>query len=86
MLQNLTVAVIVMLAALYACAKFFPAGWRQQIVYALARRGADQSRLARLFSTEASCGSGCDSCKACASDETPTAPSGQRVIKLHVRR
>ncbi|HEX9172617.1 MAG TPA: DUF6587 family protein [Telluria sp.] len=90
LLENLLVAVIVLLAAGYALAKYLPAGWRQRIVYFLARRGADQSTMARWFNTEAGCGSGCDSCKACADPAPavpaePAAPGAARVIKLHRR-
>jgi hypothetical protein len=85
MLQNLIVAIIVILAALYAAAKYLPASWRRRVVYLLARHGAEQSRLARWLGTESSCGSGCDTCKACA-DPAPTEPTPHRVIKLHQRR
>ncbi|MES2129712.1 MAG: DUF6587 family protein [Pseudomonadota bacterium] len=84
MVQNLVVALIVVLALLHALSKYLPAAWREQIVYALARRGVDQAKAAKWLHTEASCGSGCASCKSCATPE-PAAPTGHRVIKLHQR-
>ena len=82
MIENLIVALIVVLAALYVAAKYLPAGWRQRLVYLLTRRGAGHSKLARWLHTESSCGSGCDSCKSCADPVAPE-PGAQRVIKLH---
>jgi hypothetical protein len=38
----------------------------------------------KWFDTGSSCGSGCDTCKAC--EEAAPAEDGKRVIKLHVRR
>jgi hypothetical protein len=38
--------------------------------------------MAKWLNTESSCGSGCDTCKACAEPE----PTNERVIKIHVRR
>ncbi|MES2149272.1 MAG: DUF6587 family protein [Pseudomonadota bacterium] len=83
MIQNLAVALIVALAALHACSRYLPAAWRQRIVYVLTRGNARQSFMAKWFRTEASCGSGCETCKACAE---PAAPTGQRVIKIHTRK
>jgi hypothetical protein len=94
-IQELAVAAIVLLAALYVGAKYLPAAWRRRLVFALSR-SEGESRLTRWLGTEASCGAGCASCKACApatpdaagnapSAETP-APGGRRVIKLHERR
>jgi hypothetical protein len=83
MIQNLAVAVIVGLAALYVASKYLPASWRQKLVYLLTRRGASQSKMAQWLNTESSCGSGCDTCKACAE---PEPASSERVIKIHVRR
>jgi hypothetical protein len=85
MVENLIVAFIVALAFVYACAKLLPARWRRHAVFLLARRGAGQSAMARWFGTEAHCGGGCDSCKACGTAPTP-APTPRRVIALHVRR
>ena len=82
MVQNIVVALIVLAAALYVARKYMPAGWRQKLVYALAARGASQSKMASWLGTESSCGSGCDTCKACAEPE----PADKRVIKIHVRR
>ena len=82
MIQNLIVAVIVVLAALHVARKYMPAGWRTRLVYWLAAHGASQSKTAQWLNTESSCGSGCDTCKACAQPE----PKTERVIKIHVRR
>jgi hypothetical protein len=83
--QYLVVAVIVALAVVYAASKYLPAGWRQRIVYLLTRGGASaESKVVRWFDTGSSCGSGCDSCKACA-EPAPT-EDGRRVIKLHERK
>jgi hypothetical protein len=86
MIENLIVALIVALAFVVACAKLLPARWRQHAVFLLARGGATQSKMARWFGTEASCGGGCDSCKACAEPVLPVPPTTQRVIKLRQRR
>lgn len=82
MIQNVIVAVIVVLAALHVARKYLPAGWRTKLVYLLAARGASQSKMAQWLNTESRCGSGCDTCKACAE---PVPASSQRVIKI-VRR
>jgi hypothetical protein len=84
MIQNLVVAVIVGLAALYVASKYLPRSWRQKLVYLLTRRGASQSKMAQWLNTESSCGSGCDTCKACAEPVEPE-KSARRVIKI-VRR
>jgi hypothetical protein len=85
MIQNLAVAVIVLFAALYVARKYLPKSWRIKLVYRLTARGASQSKMAQWLNTESSCGSGCDTCKAC---EEPAAPekSSERVIKIHVSR
>ena len=80
MIQNVIVALIVVLAALYVARKYLPASWRTKLVYLLSARGASQAKAVRWLNTESSCGSGCDTCKACA-DPEPT----ERVIKI-VRR
>lgn len=85
MMENLIVALIVTLATLYACARFLPASWRRRIVHLLTRGAPGQSGLARWFNTEAGCGSGCDTCKACA-DPAPPKVQQPGVIKLHPRR
>ena len=84
MIENLIVAVIVVVALLYIVRKYLPAGWRQKLVYRLTTRGASQAKMAQWLNTESSCGSGCDTCKSCA-EPTAEAPS-ERVIKIHVRR
>ena len=92
-MQNLVVALIVAIAAVYAAAKYLPRSWREQIVFFLSARGLNQARLAAFFNTEASCGSGCGSCGSgdggCAppaldlGDDGPV--EGQRVIRIHSR-
>lgn len=85
MVQQLVVAVVVVLALVYAASKYLPAAWRRRVVYLLTRGGASaDSRLVKWFDTGSSCASGCDTCKAC---EPPAPPeNGKRVIKLHVKR
>ncbi len=87
MFDHLIVGCIVVLASLYVAAKYLPLRWRERVVFALTQRGVPQATLVRIFNTTSGCGSGCDSCKACA-DPAPqaNAPTAQRVIKLHVRR
>lgn len=100
MWQQIIVGMIVAACAFHAGTRYLPLAWRRQIVHALTRRGFDQARLARLFKTESSCGSGCGSCgassspnaSACgsssssgASAPTDTTPT-RRVIRLHVQR
>jgi hypothetical protein len=86
MVQYLAVALIVLLAALYAGRKYLPAALRRRVVYLLTRRGAEQSKLVKWLDTDASCGSGCDTCKAC--DTTPAAPAEgkHRIISLRVEK
>lgn len=88
--QYVIVAVIVAAAALHAATKYLPAGWRRRIVHALTRRGFKQDKLAKLFKTESSCGSGCGSCGSCETDSSapppPDIPAARRVIKLRVQR
>ena len=88
MLQNLAVGLIVALAALHAAARYLPAGWRRKLVYLLAARGASQATMAGWLRTEASCGGGCDSCKACAApaEAAASAAGKHRVIRLTVRK
>ena len=91
MWQELVVGIVVAAAALHAARKYLPAAWRQQIVFALSRRGLPQERLARFFKTESSCGSGCGSCGSCGDASAPPAtPSdggpARRVIKLHISK
>ncbi len=91
MWQEITVGIIVAAAALHAARKYLPAAWRQQIVYALSRRGLPQEKLARFFNTESSCSSGCGSCGGCGDSSASSASPADggpvhRVIKLHVQR
>lgn len=87
MVQYLVVGLIVLLAALQAARKYLPAGWRRKLVYLLSRgRAGSQSRLVRWLDTDASCGSGCDTCKACEDTPQPPADGQRRVIKLRVER
>ena len=85
MIENLVVALIVGLAALHVARKYLPASWRRKLVYLLAARGASQSSMARWLDTQSRCGSGCDTCKACADTAAPEKSPG-RVIKIHARR
>lgn len=89
-MQTLVVALIVAIALVYAAASYLPRAWRERIVYFLSQRGLSQTRLAKFFKTEASCGSGCGSCGSgaggCAApalnleDDAPV--KGRRVIKI----
>ena len=93
-MQDLVVALIVAVAAVYAGTKYLPRAWRERIVFWLAQRGASQTRMAAFFNTEASCGSGCGSCGSgnggCAApalDLEGEAPApGRRVIKIHAKQ
>jgi hypothetical protein len=87
MIQYLACALIVACALLYVGAKYLPQGWRTRIVYTLTRRGASrQSKLVQWLDTAGSCGSGCDTCKACEDTPAPPQEGGRRVIKLHVEK
>ncbi|MEO7496384.1 MAG: DUF6587 family protein [Massilia sp.] len=79
------VALIVVAAALSVARKYLPASWRRKLVYWLAARGASQSRVAAWLNTDTSCGSGCDTCKACAEPASGADSNSDdpRVIKLH---
>jgi len=93
MLQYLIVAVIVAACALYAAAKYLPLAWRERIVHKLSR-GTGQGWLVKWFGTDASCGSGCDTCGSCETDAAPLPDprlrgddeKGRKIIKLHVQR
>jgi hypothetical protein len=90
MWQELVVALLVVIAAVYIGAKYLPAAWRLRIVNRLSSGGTD-SKLVRWLDTGGSCGSGCNSCNTCATDDQPAAPtppagSKHRVIKLHEKR
>ncbi|MFC5480515.1 DUF6587 family protein [Massilia suwonensis] len=84
MWQELVVAVVVLVAAVYVGAKYLPAAWRIRIVNRLSRGGQD-SKLVRWLDTADSCGGGCKTCNTCETPEEPSAPEGSkhRVIKLH---
>jgi len=92
--QNLIVALIVAIAAVYAAASYLPKTWREHIVFALSKRGLSQTRLAKFFKTEASCGSGCGSCGSgdggCAAPalilDDIEATDSRRIIKIHTSR
>lgn len=91
--QELLVGIIVVLAAVYAGAKYLPESWRRALVHRLSRGGrasALANRLVAWLDTSASCGSGCGSCGSCATPE-PSAATGDeqgrgRVIRIHQRR
>jgi hypothetical protein len=86
MVQQIAVAVIVVLALAYVGAKYLPKGWRTWIVYRLSRNGGEKSTLVQWLDTGSSCGSGCDSCKACEDTAPVTSPTEHRVIKLHKKQ
>lgn len=100
MWQEIIVGFVVAAAALHAARKYLPSSVRERMVFALARRGLPQDKLARFFKTESSCGSGCGSCGSCGDASPPSASSGpsgssgssgdggpaRRVIKLHVSK
>jgi len=91
MWQQVIVALIVVAALAHFCTKYLPAALRRQIVYVLSRRGYDQNKLAKLFSTKSSCGDGCSSCGSCdttpsAASDAPTSAPLKRVIMLRVQR
>lgn len=65
MLQNLIVAVIVVLALLHLCRRYLPAALRRGWAEALAQRGLNAAWLARLFGVREGCGDGCGSCGGC---------------------
>jgi hypothetical protein len=72
MVQYLVVAIIVLLAALYAGAKYLPVAWRRKLVYKLRDRGQGNGRVAKwLDKTEAL---------------PATDAKGRKVIQLHVKR
>lgn len=84
MWQELIVALIVLVAAVYIGAKYLPAAWRIRIVNRFSHGGAG-SKLVRWLDTGGSCGGGCKRCTACETPAAPAAPAGNqhRVIKLH---
>ena len=84
MWQELIVALIVLVAAVYIGAKYLPAAWRIKAVNRLSHGGAD-SPLVRWLDAGGSCGGGCKSCNTCETPAEPAPPAGNthRVIKLH---
>ncbi|RYE98356.1 MAG: hypothetical protein EOO78_16770 [Oxalobacteraceae bacterium] len=91
MVQYLVVAVIVLLAALHAGAKYLPVAWRRKLVYKLRDRGQGNGRVAKWLmnrlDADGSCGSGCDTCGSCETEALPaTDAKGRKVIQLHVKR
>lgn len=78
MLEYIVVGVIVAAAAFYAARRFMPASWRRRMAY---RLGGRESKLANLLNPDPGCGSGCDSCKACAEPEPE--PAQRRIITIH---
>ena len=86
-MQELTVIVIVAIAALYLGAKYLPAPLRARVVLALTK-GGRQSALARWLDTSGGGACGGGSCNSCAPKAVAPAPQGagkHRVIKLHQR-
>lgn len=90
-MQNLIVALIVAIAAVFAASSYLPRTWRERIVFFLSQHGGNQTKLAAFFKVDASCGSGCGSCGSgdggCAApplnldDDAPG--TGHRIIKIH---
>ncbi|MGZ8294841.1 MAG: DUF6587 family protein [Telluria sp.] len=81
MLEYAIVGLIVAAAAFFAARKFMPASWRKRVSY---RLGGSESALGRIMNSDPSCGSGCDTCKACADPEPmPETDGAKRVIKIH---
>ena len=84
-MQELSVVVIVSLAALYLGAKYMPAALRARLVQRLSRDGR-RSRLADWLGRQGGGACGGGSCgTGCASTSAPSSPTGRRVIKLHQR-
>lgn len=78
-MQELAVALIVVAASAYLFIKYMPKGWRRS----LSARLASHPRIARWFGSQASCGSGCDTCGTC---DTEPQPSDSRTIPIRVHR
>lgn len=87
MAQQLIVALVVLLAAVWIGAKYLPEAWRVRFVNRLSQGGSN-AWLVRWLNTGASCGSGCSSCKSCDTTATPTAPAAGKhpVIQIHEKR
>lgn len=77
MLEYVIVGLIVAAAAFYTARKYMPAAWRKKLSY---RVGGSNSKLGRMVNPDPGCGSGCDSCKACAA---PAPGDAKRVITIH---
>jgi len=86
--QYLVVGLIVLLAALYAGGKYLPVAWRRKLVYKLRDRGQGNGRMAKWLDKDGSCGSGCDTCGSCETEQTlpERDAKGSKVIQLHVKR
>lgn len=87
LVQDLIVASIVLVAAVYAVAKVLPAAWRTAFVHGVAETArffglpaAHARRIEAKLASGGACGS-CDSCKACASP-APTDPAQRRTIPI----
>jgi hypothetical protein len=86
MVQYLIVAVVVVLAALYAAGKYLPKAVRQRIVYKLTG-GTGKGKVADWLGGDSGCGSGCDSCGTCETEPLPERDGqGRKVIEVHVQR
>lgn len=81
-MQELAVALIVVVAFAYIAMKYMPMSLRRR----LSVRLAQHPRVARWFGEQAGCGSGCDTCGTCETtpDPEPSA-SHTRVIRIHRR-
>jgi len=87
MVQYLVVAIIVLLAALYAGGRYLPVAWRRKLVYKLRDRGQGNGRVAKWLDKDGSCGSGCDTCGSCETEPlSATDAKGRKAIQLHVKR
>ncbi|MGZ3181226.1 MAG: DUF6587 family protein [Telluria sp.] len=85
MIQDLVVGLIVLAAFAYVLRKYLPASLRRRIVHFLSRRGARQAKVAAWLDTTSSCGSGCDTCKACEPAAAPETPPKHRTIPIRSR-
>lgn len=77
-MQELAVALIVVAASAYLFIKYMPKGLRRS----LSARLASYPRIARWFGSQASCGSGCDTCGTC----DTASPADSRTIPIRVHR
>ena len=83
-MQELVVALIVVVAVAYIGMKYMPAALRRS----LSTRLAAHPRVARWFGQSAGCGSGCDTCGTCdepAPTDAPPSRPGARVIPIRPR-